>query len=59
MRHLLDGKAAELPATNRGKALAYADEYVSFFEAVDYPNGKLLDQSLWSYGKFLKNSNAA
>ena len=59
MRHLLDGKAAEPPATNRCKARAYADEYVSFFKAFDYPNGKLLDQALWSYGKYLKNPNAA
>jgi hypothetical protein len=59
MLRLLDGKAAEPPATNRGKALAYADEFVSFFKACDYPSGKLLDQALWSYGKYLKNSNAA
>jgi hypothetical protein len=59
MLRLLDGKAAEPPATNRGKALAYADEFVSFFKACDYPSGKLHDQALWSYGKYLKNSNAA
>jgi len=59
MHRLLHGKAAEIPATNCGKARAYADEYVSFFKAFDYPDGKLLDQALWSYGKYLKNSNAA
>lgn len=58
MRRLLHGKAEEPPATNRGKAIAYADEYMSFYKEFQYPNGKLLDQALWSYGKYLKGRNA-
>jgi hypothetical protein len=59
MRQLLHGRAEEPPTTNRGKAIAYADEYMPFHKAFKHSNGKLLDQALWSYGKYLKGKNAA
>ena len=54
MKYILNGKAEEIPKSNRKKAASYIDEYLPFHARFSYANKKRLDEALWSYGKFLK-----
>ncbi len=58
MRRLSTGCAAEVPASNAGKAAAYVGEYLPFHATLKWSNRKQVDEALWSYGKYLKGENA-
>ena len=59
MRYILLGKVIIDPPKNElDKAAVYIDEYLPFHAAFKYPNEKLLDQALWSFGKHIKGKNA-
>ena len=58
MKKLVTGRSAEIPDANRGKAIAYVDEYLPFHASFLHKNKKELDEALWAYGKYLKSRYA-
>lgn len=52
------GHASEIPTTNAAKAKAYVDLYLPFLATFNYSDAKKIDEALWSYGKYLKGTNA-
>lgn len=53
MRFLQTGNVMEVPVSNKKKATCYVDEYVPFYESFAYPNPRIVDKALWSFGKLL------
>ena len=59
MQYILHGEFIEdSPKKDGDKAATYIEAYLPFHAAFKYPNEKLLDQALWSFGKHIKGRNA-
>lgn len=55
MAYIKSKKEIEIPAYNPKKVDIYVDEYISFYENFEGKEKKVVDEALWSFGKFLAN----